>query len=133
MIGSWRRRSLARLGMENPPGQIVPGLLLPGAVPSSNGALPGAVLPGLGLNAPPAVNALERHEQELSRMEAEQQAKEEQELLGMSMMFSLAEQQQQQQQQPQPQQSQHPRPEAQAHWRRIPCIADAPVAPQSVI
>ena len=61
------------------------GLPLPmGAVASSNGTLlPGAVLPGLGLNAPPAeqntVNALERHEQELSRMEAEQQAKEEQE------------------------------------------------------
>ena len=75
------------------------GLPLPmGAVASSNGTLlPGAVLPGLGLNAPPAEqhtgNALERHEQELSRMEAEQQAKEEQELLGMSMMFSLAEQQ----------------------------------------
>ena len=111
--------------MEKAPAALVQGLPLPGAVPSSNGALlPGAVLPGLGLNAPPAAdntaNALERHEQELSRMEAEEQAKEEQELLGMSMMFSLAEQQQQQQQQQQaqqPPQQQQPRAEAQARAR----------------
>ena len=120
--------------MEKPAGSK--GLPLPmGAVASSNGALlPGAVVPGLGLNAPPAeqntVNALERHEQELSRMEAEQQAKEEQELLGMSMMFSLAEQQQQQQQQQQPQatqppQQQQPRPDSQARRRRIACTAAA--------
>ena len=121
--------------MEKPAGSK--GLPLPmGAVASSNGALlPGAVLPGLGLNAPPAeqntANALERHEQELSRMEAEQQAKEEQELLGMSMMFSLAEQQQQQQQQQQqPQASQQPpqqqpRPDAQARRRCTACPAAA--------
>ena len=65
--------------MEKAPAALVQGLPLPGAVPSSNGALlPGAVLPGLGLNAPPAAdntaNALERHEQELSRMEADQGA-----------------------------------------------------------
>ena len=112
--------------MEKPPGHIVPSPH-PGVVTSSNGALPGAVLPGLGLNAPPAeqdtVNALERHEQELSRIEAEQQAKEEQELLGMSMMFSLAEQQQQDQQLQPPQQQQRQqqqrRPDAQAQRRHI--------------
>ena len=79
-------------------GSAVP--MLPGAAVPSGGALPGAVLPGATLPGLPglgsqqqATSSLERHEQELSRMEAEQQAKEEQELLGLSMMFSLAEQQ----------------------------------------
>ena len=127
--------------MEKPAGSK--GLPLPmGAVASSNGALlPGAVLPGLGLNAPPAeqntANALERHEQELSRMEAEQQAKEEQELLGMSMMFSLAEQQQQQQQQQpqasQPPQQQQARPDAQVRRRRIACLAAASSAQELTV
>ena len=132
---SARSSQLLATIMEGPAGSK--GLPLPmGAVTSSKGALlPGAVLPGLGLNGAPAeqntANALERHEQELSRMEAEQQAKEEQELLGMSMMFSLAEQQQQQQQQQQPpaaaqqQQQQQPRPDAQARRRRIACTSAA--------
>jgi len=79
-------------------GAAVP--MLPGAAVPSSGALPGAMLPGATLpgclpalsSQQQATSSLERHEQELSRMEAEQQAKEEQELLGLSMMFSLAEQ-----------------------------------------
>ena len=59
----------------------LPGALLnmPGALPSAplpGAVLPGAVLPGLpGLTTQEQQNGLERHEQELSRMEAEQQAK----------------------------------------------------------
>ena len=59
-----------------------------------SGALPGAVLPGLkGMPAalPDAQDPLAA-ERARAQLEAEQQAKEEQELLGMGMMFSLAEQ-----------------------------------------